>query len=83
MMIAQTGKKKKNEKSELPIGLVQVLIGQNNFLELGTTFGAQFPWGGEWKVKDYGDRAFLAKFPNASRLQDMIEYPRLGLKGLR
>lgn len=63
------------------MGLVQVLKGIINSTSLIVPFGAQFPWGGSWKIKEYGEKAFLAKFPSIARLREIIEYPQLGLRG--
>lgn len=62
---------------------MHILKGNINCSALVVAFGAQFPWGGEWKIKEYGDNAYLAKFPSAARLQEMIEYPKFGLKGTK
>ncbi|TVU42012.1 hypothetical protein EJB05_08394, partial [Eragrostis curvula] len=61
-------------------GLVKVKAGFLTAKQLEADFSCHFAWGKEWKTKQVG-QDFLLQFPNKERLQELINFPELKLKG--
>ena len=81
MLLIQNSKEVVSSVQVNPMAIITIASGEINETQFREGFNYMFKWDWQWRCKKHGDRAYLMRFPNKSRLIELHKFGNFNLLG--
>ena len=83
VLLVQSTKEALKDENPNPMAIMTVVSGEINETQFLEGFNYMFKWDWQWRCKKHGDKAYLMRFPNKSRLTELHKFGNFNLLGTK
>lgn len=83
VLLIQNSKEVVSSEQINPMAIITIASGEINETQFLEGFNYMFKWDWQWRCKKHGDRAYLMRFPNKSRLIELDKFGNFNLLGTK
>ena len=81
MLLVQNSKEVVSSEQINPMSIVNISSGEMNETQFLEGFNYMFSWNWQWRCKKHGDKAYLMRYPNKSRIAELHKIVNLNKQG--